>query len=409
MCQGTMCGPSRNCLITGTYPHQLGFYQNGDMRKLPEDAWVLPKALRHAGYQTAWIGKSHLKPWFSKRGADTFDGYFGFDYSLHTLGRTMLGGGGEDKEAGSAPNPYTDHLKARGLWDKFLEEAKGNKNTTLAEDDYLDGWFTRHAVDYIAAYQETRPLFLWLNYSLPHDPYDVPDAYHAPFATAKVPGLGKPENFTVPASLMERTKEAKSEAAITAHQRGYHAAIHYLDGQIGRVIAALERKGMLGNTWIVFFSDQGVMQGSLGLLHKHTLFRQITQPALIIRPPAGKDGGKRVDYPVELTDLLPTMLELAGSQGKAPAGVSLLPVFSGGKPAREFTFCEIYKWIAVSDGTHRLLRSTTGEAPLLFNDRADPENRVNLAAKSPEVVARLSKAIDTWLAATGARKEPKAL
>lgn len=407
MAQGAMCGPSRNCLITGTYPHQLGFYQNGDLRKLPESSFVLPAALRRAGYHTAWIGKSHLKPWFRGRKEDTFNDYFGFDHSLHTLGRAMLGAENEGGGVANAPNPYTDHLKQRGLWDQFQKEAAEGKNSTLPEDDYLDGWFARKAVDFIEGYESEKPLFLWLNFSLPHGPYDVPDAYHAPFANAKVPGVSRPANYTIPPSLIERTKTIRSEKATIEDQRGYLAGIHYLDRQVGRIRSALEKKDMLSDTWIVFFSDQGVMLGSLGLLHKSTIFRQITQPSLIIRPPGGLKESKVIDAPAELTDLLPTALTIAGSSEKSPAGQPLQPLFDGKPGLRKHAFAEIEKWIAVSDGTWRLLRPAGEGGALLFNDRKDPENTTNLAAKEPEIVARLSKAIDEWLLSTGPRKPAK--
>ena len=62
VCQGMMCGPSRNCLMTGLYPHNLGFYRNGQMKELPQGVWTLPKALQRSGYYTAWVGKSHIRP-----------------------------------------------------------------------------------------------------------------------------------------------------------------------------------------------------------------------------------------------------------------------------------------------------------------------------------------------------------
>ena len=66
VCQGTQCGPSRNSLIAGVYPHNLGMYQNGPFKGLAPDVWTLPKALQKAVYKTAHIGKSHIHP--SKEG-----------------------------------------------------------------------------------------------------------------------------------------------------------------------------------------------------------------------------------------------------------------------------------------------------------------------------------------------------
>ena len=62
VCQGVMCGPSRNSLITGLYPHNLGFYRNGHMGPLPNNVWSIAKALKNTGYNTAWVGKCHVHP-----------------------------------------------------------------------------------------------------------------------------------------------------------------------------------------------------------------------------------------------------------------------------------------------------------------------------------------------------------
>ena len=413
MCQGMMCGPSRNSLVCGKYPHQLGFYQNGDLKKLPENSWTLPKALKKNGYTTAWIGKSHLKPFFAKKkDGDTFKPAFGFDHAVHTLGRVLLGKGEDEGVGGEdAANPYMEFLEKSGHLARYKADAAAGRNSTLPEEAYLDGWFRRLTEDYIAAHDTAKPLFLWVNFSVPHGPYDVADPYHAPFADKPMPGVSKPTNFTHPESLIQRTKSyRKPELAIDA-QRGFHANIAFMDAQVNRILAALEKKRMLDNAWVVFFSDQGVMEGAHGLIHKHTLFRQITQPSLIVRAPKAAGGGKRLSTPAELMDLLPTFLEAGGVKNeKAPNGTSLLPLLTGAADtAKRHVFGEIEDWIVVSDGQHRLIRSMKGEPLLLFDDVADPENLTNIAKQHADIVMTLSAAIDAWLKRTGARLPAKSM
>jgi arylsulfatase A-like enzyme len=414
MCQGMMCGPSRNSLMTGLYPHQMGFCQNGQLRKLPQDVWTLPHALQRAGYTTAWIGKSHLKPYFTnqkEKFSDAhFNQFFGFDYSLHTLGRALVGDSDGAEARGGGPNPYMTHLEKRGLMEQYQADAAAKRNSTLPEDDYLDGWFTRNAETYLASYNTNRPLFLWLNYSVPHGPYDVAEPYHKPFEKKPMPGLTKPANYKHPESLVSRTGFYRGSVQATNDQRGFYANIHFMDTQVNRILEALRKKAMLDNSWIVFFSDQGVMSGAQGLIHKSTLFRQITQPCLIIRPPGGMTTGKRTAQPVELLDLLPTFVEVGGLKDeKVPAGESMLPLFTGGSMKRKFTFGEIDDWIVVSDGHYRLIRSVKDEPPLLFDDLKDPENLTNVAEQNPEIAKRLGQAIDQWLAQTGPRKPARAI
>lgn len=412
MCQGMMCGPSRNSLMSGLYPHQMGFYQNGDMRKLPEEIWTLPKALKRAGYTTAWIGKSHLKPYFSnqkeKLSDEHFNNYFGFDHSLHTLGRVLVGDSDSEAARGGGPNPYMEHLEKRGLTAQYEADSAANRNSTLPEDDYLDGWFTKNTEDYLASHDPEKPLFLWVNYSVPHGPYDVADIYHKPFTDPLMPGISKTTNYTHPESLIERTKSYRNEGQAIEDQRGFYSNIHFMDTQVARLLTAIRKKGMLENSWIVFFSDQGVMSGAHGLIHKSTLFRQITQPCMIIRPPGGLKSGKRLANPVELMDLLPTFTEAAGlTNEKPPAGESMLPLFRGESIKRSHTFGEIEDWIVVSNGHYRLIRSVKNESPLLFDDLKDPENLTNIADKHPEIVKELGAQIDKWLLKTGPRKPSK--
>lgn len=415
MCQGMMCGPSRNSLMSGKYPHQLGFYQNGDMKKLPEKTWTLPHELKKNGYTTAWIGKSHLKPFFANKKAktaeDTFNEFFGFDHSLHTLGRALVGD--DDREEGgkdSGPNPYMQFLEKSGYLDQYKADAKAGRNSTIPEDAYLDGWFAKNTVDYIAGYDKAKPLFLWVNFSVPHGPYDVADPYHQPFENAKMPGITKVENYEHPESLIKRTRSYGNEKKAIEDQRGFHANIAFMDHSVDRILTALKDKNMLDNSWIVFFSDQGVMSGAHGLVHKSTLFRPVTQPSLIIRPPNGIAAGKRLSQPVELMDLLPTFLEIGGvKSSKAPAGISLTPLFNGGTITRTHTFAEIEDWIVVSDGHYRLIRSVKDEGAFLFDDLADPENLKNIAKDKPEVVKSLGEQIDTWLKQTGERLKPKTM
>jgi arylsulfatase A-like enzyme len=407
MCQGVMCGPSRNSLMCGKYPHQLGFYQNGDMRKLPKDSWLLSQAMKRAGYYTAWVGKSHLKPFFAgKKGEETFKPFFGFDHELHTLGRGLVGD--DDRDGGdNADNPYLKFLKSKGLLEKFQADAAAKRPSTLAENEYLDGWFTQNAEQFLAEFKSEKPLFLWVNYSVPHDPHDVPEAFHKPFANTKLPGQSK-ANFTHPESLIERTKSFRNDKVAADFQRGFHANIAFMDAQVKRILDALAKKNMLDNTWVVFFSDHGAMAGSHGLIHKHTLFRPVTQPSLIVRAPKGEGGGKRIAQPVELLDLLPTCLEIAGAKGdKAPNGVSLLPLFQGNTIEKPYTFAEIEKWIAVSDGKHRLIRSVDGANSFVFDELADPDNLTNIVEKKPDVAKTLGSAIDDWLKRTGNRLPPK--
>jgi arylsulfatase A-like enzyme len=394
-CQGMMCGPSRNGLITGLYPHNLGFYRNGQMRQLPQGVWTLPKALQRAGYYTAWVGKCHVRPYGLSANSRGMETEMGFDFVRQTAGRAVLGSSKRKR-----PNDwYYQHLQAQGLLEHFKTEFP--KPSSLPEDDYLDGLFTKTAIDFLDSYDAAKPLFLWLNYSLPHGPYDVSQKYLDQFSPAAMPGSTEAQ-FTPPAKLVADAKPIRSEKRAKEMQAAYCGAIMFLDRQIGRLLETLKQKEMIDNTVIVFFSDHGVMMGAQGRRHKGTLFRPVTNPALIIAWPARFRQNAVADQAVELTDLLRTSLDLAHASAedkRSTRSVSLLPLLTGqGEYERRVAFAEIEGYVvAVCDG-YRYIEGK--DASLLFNDDTDPDNLVDLSAQEPERVARLSQEIKNWLQET---------
>lgn len=429
--QGMMSGPSRNSLMTGMYPHNMGFYYNGDMKSLPQGVWTFPKALQRAGYYTSWVGKCHIRPFVANNDkTEAMRTEMGFDFVRQTMGRTVLGGQGEmgeddgetegvKKQNKKELDPviaqrrkerqqraqdqdwYMSFLKESGYMDQFFKEFP--KTSTLPEDVYLDGFFTKTAENFIEQYKEKKPLFMWINYSVPHEPYDVAEEYSKPFSVENMPGVTT-QNFTEPAKLVRKTKPVKSEAVAKETQVGFCSSISFMDRQVGRVIKSLKDKGLYDNSIIVFFSDQGVMMGDHNRQHKGTLYRQITNPSLIISYPKGFAKNNVNETPVELRDLINTVLETANAskadQEYWKTSYSLLPLLKGQKSQiRQYAFAENDGYICVSDGHFRYIEGD--DAQLLFDDIKDPKNLDNIAAQHPEVVKKLSAEIAKWIAITG--------
>lgn len=394
VCQGMMCGPSRNCLMTGLYPHNLGFYRNGQMKQLPEGVWTLPKALQRSDYYTAWVGKCHVRPYGMRDNPDAMKTEMGFDFVRQTVGRAVLGSKEERNDW------YSDYLRGKGLYEQFRREFP--VPSTLAEDDYLDGFFTKTAIGFLNNYQERQPLFLWLNYSLPHGPHDVNRTYLDQFSPETMPGPNKAD-FEPPEKLVKDTRKIESDEKIKERQAAYCGGISFLDRQVGRILDTLRDRELLENTVVVFFSDQGVMMGDHGRVRKGTLFRQITNPCLVISWPKQFEQDTIVDSPVELTDLLRTSLDLAQASDQEKgltSGYSLLPLLTGqGDFGREMAFGEIEGYVAASNGRYRLI---TGEdVSLLFDEIDDPDNLHNISEEKPELVKTMKKHVEEWLETTG--------
>ena len=124
---------------------------------------------------------------------------------------------------------------------------------------------------------------------------------------------------------------AVSDNAARVGRAYYHTLVRMIDTQVGRIMAALDRHGMADNTVVVFTSDHGELLGDHGLWMKGPFhYEQLVRVPLIIRWPAGIQGGQRLDAITSLIDIAPTCLEAAGLPGSDRMdGRNMLPTLRG--------------------------------------------------------------------------------
>ena len=160
------------------------------------------------------------------------------------------------------------------------------------------------------------PFFLYVHYMDTHEPYNPPDEYKSICAAAPVEGI--PDHVLYQAIRTEarkRGEEVLSEGDAAACERArdlYDAAVNYVDEWVGRLVDCLRSTGLLDSTLVVLASDHGEEFAEHGWIgHSKTLYDESLSVPLIAAG-RGVEDGLRVDSPVCLTDVAPTMLSSCG-------------------------------------------------------------------------------------------------
>jgi arylsulfatase A-like enzyme len=204
----------------------------------------------------------------------------------------------------------------------------------VATDWHSSELFGSTAAEFVRSVGD-EPFFAWVAFTAPHDPRQAPPEYRRRFDGAEPP---PPVNF-LPQHPFDngelRVRDEKllgwprTTAQVSGELADYYACIEALDAQVGRLLAALEARGRLADTIVVFTSDHGLALGSHGLLGKQNLYEHSMRvPAVVAGP--GVPAGRRVDALCYLFDLMATVGDLAGTPPPAGnEGRSLGPVLRG--------------------------------------------------------------------------------
>jgi len=372
-----MCTPTRACLMTGRYPFRYGLQTlvipSSHTYGLPTDEWLLPQALKEAGYKTAIVGKWHLghadpKFWPRQRG---FDHQYGpligeIDYFTHEQHHVI--------------DWFRNNKKVK---------EKGYSTTLLGNE----------AVRVIEQHEPGTPLYLYLTFNSPHTPYQAPKEY------------------------LDRYRHIDDPS-----RRAYAGSITAMDDQIGRVIGALERKGMRSQTLILFQSDNGgtrnamfAGEGDMSKVKipcdngpyrdgKGSLYEGGTRVCALANWPGQIPAGSVVNGLMHVVDMYPTLAGLAGAslvKCKPLDGLDMWPTLSAGRPSprTELVYnIEVFRAALRQDDWKLVWRAPLPSVPELYNLAQDPSEKVNLADGRADKVQALQKRINEL--AAGMVKSP---
>lgn len=401
-----LCSPSRASFLTGLYAHSNGITDNLARNEQSHRLETFPKQLNENGYETAFIGKWHMGNDHSPRP--------GFDYWVSLRGQgeaidPVLNINGEQQTvSGYVTDILIDHSlqfinKERSTpFLLYLSHKALHPNIMQRDDgsgiDIGKGGFVvaeRHKGMYSTALFNRRP-----NNGIP--PTDKPALARK---VGDLPLLG-PETVTPDQTIRERSEMLMA-----------------VDEGLGLLLEALEKKGILDNTIVVFTSDHGFWYGEHGLNEERRLaYEEAIRIPLLIRYPKAIEPNSKSSHTVLSLDLAPTLLQLAGVKlGKNLQGRSLVPILENSVTDWRSSFLiEYYSdtvfprivnmgYKAVRNERYKYIHYTDLEGmDELYDLKEDPYELTNLI-RNPEMVETLTEMkneLNRLLVQTGAEPFP---
>jgi uncharacterized sulfatase len=363
-CQYPLCNPSRSSLLSGlTPPHTKVSGNITWFRDTIPDAVTLPQYFREHGYFTARTGKVFH---------DGLDDPKAWDvgYMPHVV---------QQQKKGQAK---MDRQNRADRWEKLEGEGEN-------EPDYKTA---TQAIEFLER-KHDKPFFIAVGFRKPHVPFVAPKKYFdlydpermelPPDFAPRVAGNGPAYRPNFDLFINRDAPPPLAREGIAA----YFAAISFMDAQLGRVMATLDRLGLRDNTIVSLFGDHGWHLGEKGMWSKLTLFEVGVHAPLLISAPGMKNAGRNCATPVEFVDIYPTLADLAGLPKPSRLdGRSLRPLFDDpgakwDKLAYTYQVRGEIRGVTVRNSRFRYTEWDRGSAGTeLYDEDADAAEMHNLAA-----------------------------
>lgn len=362
-----LCVPSRAALFTGRYPSLNGCRDNTAL--LPAHEMHLPGLLSTAGYVCGLFGKNHCFPDPASAG---FAEYVGED-RLRAQQRAAWG-----RPWPEPPIPIDSAVLAaqprRFKWGEHPLPIWSGGRYPAHEAEAPPRANVDNALSFMRRHQG-EPTFTWLSFYDPHPPFRPPAPYDTLYPIESMP---LPPSLETREAVRERESggsRAELETKPAVQQVYYHGAWHHLMGDdqkrmaaslyygtltyidvcLGTLFDALRDDGALDETVVVVHGDHGEFLGEHGLSRKCAAFYDcLVQSPLVLRGVPELPTGARSDLQVELVDLFPTLLQVAGVAAPPRInGRSILEALAGRVPARDSTYAEVGSRQALPPGEPR--------------------------------------------------------
>ena len=392
-CQYSLCSPSRTSMITGLRPETTNILDNRtDFRKNVPEAVTLPQHFKERGYHTQSVGRVAHLPRLQ-----------------------------DEEHSWSVPS-------WRPVWFPIDITATPSWQALDVDDDELsDGKTAKRAIQVLEEVKDQQ-FFLTLGFYKPHLPLNAPRKYFELYDTqdfnlpvSSVPPKDAPDRVRINWNAIRLYQDLPSGTTPLSDEktleliRAYAASTSYVDAQIGRVFAQLDRLGLTEKTVIVFCGDHGHHLGEHGIWGKQTLFEVSVRSPLIVSVP--QQQRSQTEAFAELVDIYPTLCDAC--QLPIPPqldGISLMPVIEQpDRPWKTAVFSQFggAAYGGISIRTERYRYTEWGEnrrlGVELYDYETHPDETVNIARlpENTELVAHLSERLHAgWRAALPEAHQP---
>jgi len=367
-CSNSICTPSRASVMTGQYSHRNGVYDLYDT--LSGDDCHLSREMQKAGYQTAMVGKWHLK-----------DSPKFFDYFAVIAGQ------------GRYMNP-TLHVSEGGEMRKVRFDSTLQREIEVIDTEgHSSDVLTDKSLAWLRKRDRAKPFFLMHHFKAPHDMFVYAPRYKNHMKDVRIPEPGnlydqpgpefgsvatRGENDSLVGVIGSTVSPQKTKRNLARHYRKqirdltgrddlsdremthhtyqlylkeYLRCVKGIDDNLQRLLDYLEEEGLMENTLIIYTSDQGMMLGEHDYIDKRWMLEESIRLPLIVHWPGGRPGS-RCDWMLSNVDYAPTVLAAAGvDPPEYMQGRSFLGAMEGGAPPADWRKSTYYRyWMHMAHG-----------------------------------------------------------
>ena len=410
-----LCMPARASLMSGQYVNEHGVWNNSVSADRFGASHV--RNIRDAGYHTVAIGKTHL---YVHQGAGHTNNHvqelrdWGFEDSHELTGPIA---------SVTVDSPYTDYLAGK----RFLNVHREHLRTyvrgwmrgylhpwetppcLLPTEDHLDMYTARKSVEWIRNYRGDKPFYLQILFPGPHDPFDSPAEYRAIYNPEEMPLAIMDTPAPPVAPYVDRwfkwsRLESMTESQNRVMRTYYYGKISLIDDGIGLILKALEERGLMDNTWIIYSSDHGEMLGDHRVSHKMVFYEGAVHVPLIIKPPYGVRSKKCAGLTDHL-DIAATLLDIAGAKPLGGSdGHSLMPQIRAesdtpeSQRGKDVMFSEVLGYSMVRTERYKMAIDTRTRQPVELYDTVSDPNELRNLVNDPSLEKVRRELLDEHLA-----------